>query len=120
MATEILFHRCLRTKGAKGNIQSLIISSSDPGSYSQLLHVLIHVPPTGASDLSMVDRVVQPSVSDVANQQLIREPTLDEVRAVVFDLSKDSAPGPDGWGLRLNRLLNLTRWKRSLLVLGHI
>ncbi|XP_071926970.1 uncharacterized protein [Coffea arabica] len=39
-----------------------------------------------------------PQLSLVDNERLMSMPTTDEVREVVFSISPDSAPGPDGFG----------------------
>ncbi|XP_071902709.1 uncharacterized protein [Coffea arabica] len=39
-----------------------------------------------------------PSVSREDNESLLALPSLDEVRDVMFSISSDSAPGPDGFG----------------------
>ncbi|KAL8529619.1 hypothetical protein ACS0TY_006882 [Phlomoides rotata] len=49
-------------------------------------------------DFALVHELISPVVSASQNEALIACPTPDEVKGVVFALSRDSAPGPDGFG----------------------
>jgi len=47
---------------------------------------------------SLVEDVIPNLITDRGNNMLTILPSMDEIYNVVFSLSKDSAPGPDGFG----------------------
>jgi hypothetical protein len=46
----------------------------------------------------LIEEVVPKLITDRINNMLIMLPTREEISKVVFDLNKDSAPGPDDFG----------------------
>jgi hypothetical protein len=49
-------------------------------------------------DHSLVEEVIPKLVEDNTNHMLTMPPTHEEIKAAVFNLNKDGAPGPDGFG----------------------
>jgi hypothetical protein len=49
-------------------------------------------------DSRLVDEVIPHLVTDDVNEILTMLPSAEEIKAAVFALNKDSAPGPDGFG----------------------
>jgi hypothetical protein len=49
-------------------------------------------------DSLLADEVIPNLISDDVNAILIMLPSIDEIKAAVFGLNGDSAPGPDGFG----------------------
>jgi hypothetical protein len=49
-------------------------------------------------DSRLVDEVIPHLITDDVNNLLTMLPSADEIKAAVFSLNKDSAPGPDGFG----------------------
>ena len=45
----------------------------------------------------MVADLVPPMVTATDNDFLVKMPSIDEIRGVVFDMDPSSAPGPDGF-----------------------
>jgi hypothetical protein len=46
-----------------------------------------------------IEEVIPSLVTDNTNQMLIMVPSSDEIHSAVFSLNKDSAPGPDDFGV---------------------
>jgi len=46
----------------------------------------------------LIEEVVPDLITDRVNNMLTMLPTLEEISKGFFDLNKDSAPGPDGFG----------------------
>lgn len=51
----------------------------------------------GASDFQVVTEALSPSISIQENEKLIATPTMEEIKAAVFSIHPDKAPGPDGF-----------------------
>lgn len=49
-------------------------------------------------DQLLGEEVIPNLVGDNTNQMLTVLPTHEEIKSVVFNLNKDGAPGPDGFG----------------------
>ncbi|XP_058752220.1 uncharacterized protein LOC131625373 [Vicia villosa] len=99
------FHKSAKIKLAKNTITHLKTSEGmihDPDAMAahavDYFSNLFCFAGTSTQDLSMVDECIPNLVDSNMNNFLISIPSADEVKKVVFNLSKDSAPGPDGFG----------------------
>ncbi|WJX17562.1 hypothetical protein P8452_07464 [Trifolium repens] len=69
-------------------------------------------------DSRLVDEVIPHLVTDDVNEILTMLPSAEEIKAAVFALNKDSAPGPDGFGGRFFIKMLSMLYLNSLLQVG--
>ncbi|CAA7029244.1 unnamed protein product [Microthlaspi erraticum] len=51
----------------------------------------------GASCAETINQSISPKISEETNKMLIKIPTLEEIKAAIFSIHPDKAPGPDGF-----------------------
>ncbi|KAL8459386.1 hypothetical protein ACS0TY_036760 [Phlomoides rotata] len=97
------FQRLHRIKKAKSGINAMLIDgnlTSDQATISahnEQFYVQLFSASIGPAD-GVVPDLITPSITSDISRKLSDTPGLDEIKAVVFGLSGDSNPGPDGFG----------------------
>ncbi|KAK6126689.1 hypothetical protein DH2020_039569 [Rehmannia glutinosa] len=100
-----LFHGKVTSKRAKGVLCRLVVDDMLTEDrqlirnhilsfYEKLFSEQIHP----GMDYSMVDEMIQTTVTDVENNFLCAIPSDEEIKEAIFGMSPDSAPRPDGFG----------------------
>jgi hypothetical protein len=98
------FHRLAKIKNSTKLISSLRHGSQILTETSQIAdHVVdyfknIFCTNPSLQDLLLVEEVIPNLVGDNINALLTMLPSKEEIKNAIFDLNKDSAPGPDGFG----------------------
>ncbi|KAL8543153.1 hypothetical protein ACS0TY_003884 [Phlomoides rotata] len=98
------FQRLHCLKKARPGIHAMFVDDqlcTDPGiirSHIEQFYTSLFSSPAAPYDLRSVSDLTDPSVTTVQVGAMICIPAFDEIKAVVFSLSGDSSPGPDGFG----------------------
>lgn len=101
------FHRSLKIRQGKMGISILRIGedlSHDATAIKN--HIIAYYEqlftqnPAASSSFDGLEGVIHPVITNGQNHQLLMVPTEEDIRNVVFGMSPDSAPGPDGFGGR--------------------
>ncbi|KAL8537668.1 hypothetical protein ACS0TY_012702 [Phlomoides rotata] len=98
------FQRLHRIKKAKSGIHAMLIDgnlTSDQATiraHIEQFYMQLFSASAGPADFGVVPDLITPSVTSDISRKLSDIPGLDEIKAVVFGLSGDSNPGPDGFG----------------------
>lgn len=98
------FHRVSKIRAATKSISLLQDGDDDITDPTAIeLHILSYFQAIFSMDNNcaqntMVDETIPLIVSDIENNILISVPSHEEIRAAVFALNADGAPGPDGFG----------------------
>jgi hypothetical protein len=98
------FHKMAKIRKATNQITSIRngdITLNDPDEVKA--HIVNHFislfnAPDPDTDNGLVNEVISSLITNRFNNMLIRLPSTDEIKNVVFSLNKESAPGPDGFG----------------------
>ncbi|XP_058782945.1 uncharacterized protein LOC131657578 [Vicia villosa] len=97
------FHRISKIKRSKNTISSLrngdllILDPEDMAAHAVSYFTNIFGFAGTVQDNAITD-IIPSLVSETMNATLTAIPSVDEIKAAVFGLRKDSAPGPDGFG----------------------
>jgi len=98
------FHRVSQIRAATKPISFLqdgdnvIFGSTDIESHILSYFQAIFSMDNNCTHNTLMDETIPSLVSDAENQMLMSFPLPDEIKAAVFDLNADGAPGPDGFG----------------------
>jgi hypothetical protein len=104
------FHRIAIIKNVSSHIATIRngnITLTDPEQIAE--HVVNHYTNIFTSNANtiqngMIEEVIPELITDRINNMLTLLPSQEEITKVVFDLNKDSAPGPDGFGAIFSKL----------------
>lgn len=99
------FHRALQVRKGRSSITSLVINGvickdiQQISSHLQEFYISLFRGERVSSDsLCYIENLIQSIISPEQNIIFTSNPTEAEVKMAIFDLSPDSAPGPDGFG----------------------
>lgn len=98
------FHRVTKIKNTTKLISSIRIGENHITESSQISdHIVNYFKNLFSANLllqdqSLIDEVIPSLIDEPVNNMLTMMPSFLEIRNAVFDLNKDGAPGPDGFG----------------------
>ncbi|XP_019434274.1 PREDICTED: uncharacterized protein LOC109340956 [Lupinus angustifolius] len=76
----------------------ILINQDDIANHALSYYQALFATPNNKSSNDLIQKVIPSMVSAEENHNLIGNPSLEEIKSVVFSLNGEGAPGPDGFG----------------------